>query len=230
MGIRDRRELPQYSISEAAMFLDIHPATLRSWIFGRKYLAQGESRFWEPLIQPAARNPNGPALSFFNLVEIHVLAATRDFDVKVKSIRAAIEYVTAQSPSPRPLITQDFYTDGKDLFIKKLEEVINVSRSGQLGIREIVNSYLKRIQRDSFGLPLRLFPVVSKDFENNVVCITPDIGSGRPIIHNQGVRASVVWSRHLAGETIPELADDYDMEVREIEQAIGYFRHIKRAA
>jgi len=56
------------------------------------------------------------------------------------AIRRAIDFVRRTNPSPHPLLSESFLTDGKDLFIKKIggtagkEQTINVSRCGQLGL------------------------------------------------------------------------------------------------
>src|SRR2546425_12478746 len=72
----DSREQPLYTVKEAAYYLGIEPQTLSNWFFGRHYSTkyQGE-KFWERVIVPA--DPELRLLSFFNLVESHVLAATR---------------------------------------------------------------------------------------------------------------------------------------------------------
>lgn len=75
-GGADPRELPLYSLAEAARHLHLPPATLRSWVFGRTYrLADGREGFSEPLIQ--LPDPEDSRLSFTNLVEAHVLHALR---------------------------------------------------------------------------------------------------------------------------------------------------------
>ena len=61
----DRRELPAYTIAEAAHYLSVPQATVRYWAKGQDHHL--------PLIDV----PNGTPtlLSFLNLVELHVLAA-----------------------------------------------------------------------------------------------------------------------------------------------------------
>ena len=63
----DRRELPSYSIAEAAHYLSMPQATVRYWARGQDH--------HPPLIDV----PGGAStlLSFLNLAELHVLAAIR---------------------------------------------------------------------------------------------------------------------------------------------------------
>ena len=71
----DPRESPVYSMAEAARYLRLAPATLRSWILGRPYPKHAGAGFSHPLISIVDRKDQ--LLSFTNLVEAHVLAALR---------------------------------------------------------------------------------------------------------------------------------------------------------
>jgi hypothetical protein len=71
----DLRELPAYSIAEAAHYLRIPIATLRSWVRGRHYPTEAGEKFFKPVID--LPDPNLASLSFVNLVEAHVLDAIR---------------------------------------------------------------------------------------------------------------------------------------------------------
>ena len=42
---------------------------------------------------------------------------------------------------------------------EKLEQTINVTKRGQLGLGPVLDLYLRRIERDRSGLPVQLFPV-----------------------------------------------------------------------
>jgi len=227
----DRRDVPRYGIEEAARCLGMSAATLDSWVNGRKYPTASGQRFFKPLIQLAA--PGN--LSFYNLVEAHILLSTRKkHKVEMPSIRRAIDYVRKTYPSAHPLLSEDFLTDGKDLFIKKIEgpkrreQTINVSSWGQLGLGPILDFYLHRIERDDKGWPIRLFPVRMNwpgDLANDpprVVVIDPAVSSGRPVVNGTGIMAEVIFGRFNTGEGIESIAADYGLKVSQIEEAIRY--------
>jgi hypothetical protein len=72
-GGRDPRDIPFYSIREAALCLDLNPATLRTWALGRKYPVRAGQRTADALLElPDAGNP---MLSFVNLMEAQFLRA-----------------------------------------------------------------------------------------------------------------------------------------------------------
>ena len=114
---RSLEEQPAYSIAEASRYLSIPPATLRSWVAGRKYPTGGGPRFFRPIIEL----PEGAraGLSFVNLVEAHVLdAIRRHHQVPLNKIRDGIAYLRRHFGSKHPLAEQRFQTDGIDLFIE----------------------------------------------------------------------------------------------------------------
>lgn len=229
--IIDRRDVPRYGIEEAARCLGMSAATLDSWVNGRKYPTASGQRFFKPLIEL----PASGCLSFYNLVEAHILLSTRKkHKVEMPSIRRAIDYVRKTYPSAHPLLSENFLTDGKDLFIKKIEgpkgqeQTINVSSWGQLGLGPILDFYLRRIERDDKGWPIKLFPIrmtwsgeLTTD-PPRVVVIDPAVSSGRPVVNGTGVMAEVIFGRFNTGEGIESIAADYGLTVPQIEEAIRY--------
>jgi uncharacterized protein (DUF433 family) len=224
----DRREIPAYTPTEVAYWLGIRESTLRSWIYGRSYPTKTGSRFFPPLIDPAG-NGNG-FLSFYNLGEAHVLAATRyEYQVPLKAIRRAVDHLRAEYPSSHPLLSKEFYTDGMDVFIKTLDQTINITRQGQLGLKPILDMFLHHIDRDDRFRPTKVYPIIPGQPTDKVVSITSGVSSGRPAIDGTGIPVSIIWQRHLAGDDIETLADDFEVPAQKIKRAIEYVQHLKAA-
>jgi len=214
-------EQPAYSITEASRYLSIPPATLRSWVAGRKYPTGSGPKFFSPIIQLPEDVRAG--LSFVNLVEAHVLdAIRRHHQVPLTKIREAIHYLRKHFSSKHPLAEQRFQTDGIDLFIDKFGQLINVTQSGQLALRELLKAHLHRVEHDATGTVVRLYPFTRKCdlHEPKVVVIDPHISYGRPVLVGTGIPTAVVAERYKAGESIDELAEDYGRSRKEIEEAI----------
>lgn len=172
---------------------------------------------------------HGRDFSFFNLVELHVLAALRrDHHLQMPKIRRAIDYLQKELKADRPLISHDMETDGTDIFVEKLGALINASKSGQLAMRTLLAEHLRRIERDQRGLAVRLFPFTRTKPANptasleqpRVVLIDPAIQFGRPVIAGSRVPTSEVYERFSAGESPNELAADFGRTVEEILEAI----------
>ena len=166
-------------------------------------------------------------LSFINLVEIHVLdAIRRDHHISLHKVRVAIDFIKEELTSDHPLAYHKLETDGLDLFVVEYGQLINVSRAGQLVLRDLLQAYLRRIDRDSAGYALRLYPFTRKRLglqlieEPKTIVIDPRISFGRPVLAGTGIPTAIIAERYKAGEAIGALADDYGHPTLEIEEAI----------
>ena len=218
------RDQAAYGVAEAARYLKLPSATLRSWVVGRAY-PKGESvaRF-QPLIRPAHKEP--PALSFYNLVEAHVLRSLRtEHGVAIRELRKAITYAERAHNIERLLLSKDLSTHAGRLFLEKYGELINLTASGQLAMRRLLEEHLKRVEWDSWKFPVRLYPYVSTGASGSrPIAIDPGIAFGRPVVLRAGVSTEAIAGRIDAGETVDALAEDYDLRPEEIEEAVLYER------
>lgn len=222
----DPREMPLYHIAEAAHCLRLPVATVRSWCVGRYYSAGDERKHFKPLISVV--DTTGLRLSFYNLVELHVLSSIRiKHKVLIKAVRSAIDYLQRHFNSRHPLLDREMLTDGKDLFIERYGNFVAVSRGGQMALREILKMYLDRIERDPNGIPIRLFPFTRQVKEPlpgspRSVAIDPVIRFGAPCIAGTRIPTSIIAERYLAGDSTELLADDYGCSQEQIDEAIRY--------
>jgi uncharacterized protein (DUF433 family) len=232
---RDPREIPSYGIWESAHLLKIPPDTLKSWIRGRKYPTEryGQREF-APLI--TLPDEDLPLLSFVNLVEAHVLDAIRyKHKIPLPNVRSAVEHLREKYGSEHPLAEFWFQQAGLDLIVDIAGRLENVTRKGQLEIREWITAYLKRIERDPAGSAVALYPYLTRhpqqvEEEPKLVLIDPRISFGKAILVGVGVPTAVIADRNEAGESISELAKDYGCEASEIKKAIDYENALPKAA
>ncbi len=222
----DPRLSPAYSVTEAAHYLRMPEETLRSWIEGRWYSVAGGSKRSKPLIH--VDDAKKEYLSFINFVEAHVLAAIRRrHGVKLPKVRNALDYVRSQFRIARPLVDEAFQTDRLDLFVERYGELINASREGQRAMKEIIGVYLKRIDRDAKGLPIKLYPFTRETqaelapaSDPRIVVMNPAVSFGRPVIDGTGVPVLSIYERYKAGDSVAGLARDFRLEIGAIEEAI----------
>ena len=220
----DVRNQPAYTLAEAARYLKLPVATLRSWVAGRAYpRVEGKATF-QPLIKPSQKRP--PLLSFHNLIEAHVLRSLRmDHGVAIKELRKAIKYAEQSLQIDRLLLSQGLCTHAGKVFLKKYGELIDLPASGQLAMTKLFEEHLKRVEWDKWQFPVRLYPFVSgSDSPKMPIAIDPGIAFGRPIVCRAGISTSVIAQRIDAGETVAELSGDYGLSEAEIEQAVLYER------
>lgn len=212
-------------MAEAARYVRIAPATLRSWVIGRDYPKRGGVARFKPLIQLAS--PNTSELSFANLVEAHVLRALRaDHGVSIKDVRSALDFAGKAFGIKRLLLSPALRTDAGDVFLDRYGELINLSKSGQLAMKKLLEAHLRRVEWGPTDTPSRLYPFIRGDYLDapKPIAIDPLIAFGRPIILRKGISTSAIADRIDAGETVDDLAQDYDLEPREVEEAVVYER------
>ncbi len=211
--VDERLELPLYGLSEAALYLRVPIKTLEYWSFGRGKIS--------PMIRVAGAHPR--AFSFMNLLECHMLAAMRSlYDLRLPKIRRAVSLLNKTSGFLHPLIEQPLYTNRVDLLIKEIDKLINLSRGGQLAIPEIVGVHLERVEYDK-GI-FNFYPFVRERSaaEPKLIVINPALGFGKPVLAGTGISTAVIASRFNARESIPDLAKEYGLEEKQIEEAIRW--------
>lgn len=221
---QDPRFLPFYGLRDAALCLRLPVATLRQWTVGREYEIKSGKKVFLPLIRPA--DPERNLLSFVNLLEGQALRAfRREHSLRFKVIREALTSLKALD-GPRvkqhPLAFEDFLTDGLDIFVERVGELITLNPARQIAIRAAFKNHLRRIQRDAEG-PVLFFPWVGGEGETATpVTVDPRVAFGRPVITGTGISTAVIASFVRAGDRIEDIAEDYDLSPEQVEAAVTF--------
>ncbi len=204
---RDVREVPAYSIAEAAGYLRLPKTTLRAWLLGQQ-------RF-RAVIDIADRH--GRQMSFINLVEAFVLSGIRrQHRVTLPKVRKAVDYLRRTFKTPRPLADEQFA-----ISVEKFGALIGATQEGQVQLREVILDRLKYVRRDPNGVPEKivLFPGHGAAKHGDVV-IDPRLSFGRPVIDGVGVRTLILAQRFKAGDSIDELAREFSAAPEAVQNAI----------
>lgn len=219
----DLREIPNYTFSEAAHCLGVPVDTIRHWLLGNTFQTKKGPKYSNPLVSIAGRDTN--LLSFYNLVEAHVLSALRrEHRVKIWKVREALDYLQQYYQSPHPLADYWFQTDGLDIFLKVSRDLEIISQKGQFALRGLLEQYLSRVERDPKNIAIRLYPFTSAPPKGitRFIVIDPWVSFGRPSITGSGIPTSIVAERFKAGELIEDLSHDYGRSLEEIQEAVRY--------
>lgn len=210
----DPRDIPAYTAGEAAHYLGVPKSTMRAWFAGQ--------RGFRAVIRPA--DPKTLGLSFTNLVEAYVLTAIRrKHQIALPTIRNGLDYLVRKLGAKRPLIEQQFETNGVDLFVVHLGTIINISRDGQTEMADLIRAYLERVERDTKGLPIKLYPFMRNQApreQPRSVVIDPRVSFGRPVIAGTGIPTAVLAEQFKAGDTVPVLAKEYGADEEAVWDAI----------
>jgi uncharacterized protein (DUF433 family) len=219
-------DTPAYPVSEAARILNLPIATVKSWCFGQTYLsASGSKKLFKPVIRPA--EVRGKLLSFANLCELHVLSVIRrHHKISLPKVRDSMDYLRKQLNVEHPLITRQFHTNGIDLFVEHARHLLNVSREGQEALRGDFEQALSRIERNNQGAPVRLFPfsrtTTTSANQPRSIVIDPLLSFGRPVLVKVAIPTEIIVDRFRAGDSMTEMAKDYGVDEKEIEEALRF--------
>lgn len=219
----DIRNQPAYGPAEAARYLRLPAATLRTWLLGRAYPKREAQAMFHPLIKPANTQPL--QLSFYNLIEAHVLRALRtEHGVALTELRMAITYAEKELQTHRLLLSPELRTHAGQVFLVRYAELINLSASGQLAMRRMLEDHLQRVEWDEWRFPVRLYPYIGStpQARERPIAIDPHMAFGRPVVRRAGVSTAAIADRIDAGETVEALAEDYALSPEAIEQVVRY--------
>ena len=201
-------DTPAYSSSQAAHYVALPDATLRSWT--------GPGGL---IVTPA---PN--ILSFNNLAEAHILKAMRRrHSLPMQRLRRALDTLATVRKTAHPLLDEKFSTDGIDLYISEGEDVLNLTRSLQRALRDVVALYLERVEIES-GAASKLYPFIARELpqEPRSISISPTVSFGRPVLDGTGISTAVVAGRFAARDSLADLAQEYDVPSQVLEDAIRW--------
>lgn len=140
-------------------------------------------------------------------------------------VRVALDYAQSELNVPRILLSKDLRVTQGSIFLQRVNELLNIGRGGQVALPGILNAYLRRIEWDDIhGLPLKIFPLTRADNPDSprLLTINPQLAIGRPIVERKAIKTAIIATRFKAGESILDLAEDYDLEAVEVEEAIRY--------
>lgn len=217
---KDPRDVPMYGFAEAAGMLHIPTSTLRSWTVGQDYTVRGTKKRFHP---PVPLEAGQHRLTFYNLIEAYVLSTMRrDFNVTLPAIRTSVDYVRREMDIARPLLDEDFYTDGVSLLVQRSGAFVNVSKQGQLAMENVLKDSLRRIERDEAGLASRLYPWRTDIREPRIVEIDPRRAMGKPVVAGTNISVDVLISRRHAGDSIERLARDFALDKRKVEAVVNW--------
>ena len=221
-GGQEPQQLALYTYADAARYLDLSASTVRAWVRGGSYTSGTEKASFAPVLSVASNGKSFRGLSFLDLTELFVLKALRrDHNVRLENIRRALHYAEETLDIKR-LLLMDVMTYDRNVFVRRYGELINLSRGGQIALEAVLKQYLSRVDRDDRSTPITLYPIVEGFGDDKPVAINPRVSFGKPTISGTGTNTAVVARRYEAGETVDEIAHDYDIDPRLVEGAISY--------
>jgi uncharacterized protein (DUF433 family) len=220
---------PLYRKAEAAHIIAVPAQTFRDWAVGyaRKRL-DGSQVVSAPIVttlDPA--RPQGASVPFVGLAEAYIIAAFTKAGVPMRRIRPAVLWLQEHIGLPQALASQRLQTDGAEVLWdfgrlsgdpgdQDMVDGLVVIRSGQQVFRPIVRGYLTRVTYEN-GWARR---ITLPQYSSVDVVVDPWLNGGQPTVASRGIRVADVVSRLNAQEPARDVAGDYNLTVREVEQIL----------
>ncbi len=131
------------------------------------------------------------------------------------AIYRSIEEAKASFGVERPLL-MSFEAGLGEFFAERL----SLTRSEWLAFRETLRAYSMCVERDEKGIPIRFWPRAGGKARADWVNLNPRVLFGVPAV--MGVETRVLAWRYDAGEEPEELAEDYELSLEAVLEAIVF--------
>ncbi len=210
-SLTQRLRLPAYSTKQTAQLCEITSQTVSRWFHS-----------YHPVFgfDPKERRAR---LSYLQLIETAVVARFRRFGLSLQKIRVAHEYLQNQFKAEYPFAQLKLKTDGAHI-IKDLDEteihqkqLIVADENGQTVWATIIEDRLHQFDYD-FNLAIRWHPIG----RDSRVIIDPQLSFGASTVADKGIATWAIMERVRIGETSEEIADDFDLEVEDVEAVMRF--------
>jgi uncharacterized protein (DUF433 family) len=208
--------LPTYTIPEAATFLAMSPGTLSDWYAGDN-----------PVLRPSGFVRNIALLSFRDLEEAYKIHLLRfKHDKSLQYLRKAFTDAREKTGSEHPLLDYEIDVMERLALIipgrgkRKRRAVVLGDESVPDYFPEVVRVWGVRIsdERNEI-LPWRY---ADEDEQTTPVSLNPEVMSGRLVLRGTRIPVSIIWGRQLAGERVEDIARDYRLDAKQVQQALAH--------
>lgn len=211
-----------YTPAEAGKLLQIPSKKISRWLRGHSI---GE-RFYAPLWQAQVNLDDGHLyLGFRDLMEVRIADKFIAAGLSPQRVRAAVTLAREVLGEEHPLSTDRFRTDGRDIFLKVVQEdesgeekeqLLNLFRR-QFEFKQIIEPLLKTVDLDDKGHPVQWWPLGQK----GKILVDPARAFGRPIDSETSVPTAILAAAGQL-EGLERAALAYDVPVSAIRRAMVF--------
>lgn len=194
----------------AGIHLGIPAATVRLW-----------ARRDRPVIHavpPASKT--APSLPFIALAEAQILRQLRAVGLPMQHIRAGVQQLQQSTGEQYVLARNDIATDSGVLLYNAATKMAPdwvQAKDGQAVFRQVAEALFKFVSYASDGYASRLH---LKPYGSAEVIIDPRFGWGQPVLAGTKVPVEVVADLFYAGESLEDIAKEYDITAEQVETIV----------
>jgi len=165
-------------------------------------------------------------INFRDLISLRAIAAMRANGMSHREIMIAERVLKERYGHDYPFATMEFWTlPPKDILIKEGGTLLSASRHLQAAM-----GFFEEYMRPYHNLTFDIFSISATWRPYNNVLLDPQIQYGEPCIEGTRVPTQVLYSFHLAGDSIDTLSYFYGIQPGRIKDAIAWENHIQEVA
>lgn len=214
-----------YSVDEAAVYTATRASDIRRWLFGYRRGGKHYPPLWKPELAESAEH----TLGFRDLLEIRFVAAFRQHQVSLQTIRLAAAHARELFRQEYPFTCKRFQTDGRSIFATVQEEtgdenLLDLVKKQHV-FRQIVSSSLyEGIEYTDDGqIARRWYPVRN----SKRIVLDPARQFGKAILSSSGIPTETLLQAYRAeGSDLQRVARLFEIPPREVESALAYEREL----
>jgi uncharacterized protein (DUF433 family) len=215
-----------YNVGEVSRLTKIPHVNIRRWLAGYTYRSKGTAIAMAPLWLPQLP-PDGDELQlgFRDLIELRFVQAFIANGLKLRTIRACIQYAREVVGDDRPFSTQRFQTDGKTIFLDSVRgsgesELLDLKKK-QYAIRYVIQRSFKDLDiEDRFVARWRPFKGKAS------IVVDPNRSFGQPIVTKYGVPTITLAQAAEAEGSVSQVARLFEIPASVIRDAIVFEKNL----
>ncbi len=211
------RTQPMYSFGEAAHLAGVSTSTVRNWLFGYTV----EERRVSPLFR--ASQEQTTFCSFLHLIEIVVAARFRKVQhTSFETVRRAHNNAKTLYSIEYPFAHLQLESTGGHIIHMIVSDSLQaIDTPEQYTLPGLVRQTIDQLEFE-FELASRWHPVGKKI----PIVVDPRVSAGLPVVEGRGVTVQTIEKRFNAGQSIPYIARDFELQDNIVEEIVRYSRRV----
>lgn len=194
-----------FLIRDVSEILQLPYSKVRHWLID----------FWEGRCFGEQRNRS---INFYTLIEFYTFYQLRSKGLSSQKVQKYHHQLSKDLKTYYPF-ARTIFTDGRSLWYEALGELIKADGKLQIDLKDILESFLHKIEFDSDGLAKRYFPLNNS---KNIV-IDPKHQFGSPTITGTNIKTLIINDFYKSGESVENICNLYNITEIQVLDAIQYY-------
>lgn len=163
------------------------------------------------------------AVNFLSLIEMYIFYSLKDEDISIHEIIRIHKNMAEHLKTPYPFASKDISILGKNVFFGS--ELTN-AKNLQTTLSDFLAPLVKKIEFGDQRMAKKFYPLGT----SRSVVVNPDNQFGQPVIDGTNILAETIYDYHLGGESIDFIAKLYNLDTKNVEDAIAFCKPLPKAA